>query len=174
MLFHGTSATNAVGIIRNGFRPSTSGSFGPGVYLTASPTVAARYSEKKTTTDKRKYLCKMLSGSFNICCFVNEVLGSENLRSYALNNRMKYVKKSVEGVEEDLINENEDSGGRRLRSCKTEESDWYNHHVCQSTQVMPRYFVQFKQRKTKSSVRTTSKVLAKKSVPLPIEKPELK
>ena len=165
MLLHGTSATNAVGIIRNGFRPSISGSLGPGVYLTASPLVAAKYSEKKTTTekcnfeketttDKRKYLCNKSPGSFNICCFVNEVLGSGNLRDRraALDNLFKkYVKKSRKDLlEEDLLNEtyDEDSEGRKIRSSKTVKSDWYNHHVCESTRVVPRYFVQFKQLQT--------------------------
>ena len=48
LLFHGTSVTNAVGILEKGFKSSTSGLHGPGVYLTASSHLAMEYSFKKS------------------------------------------------------------------------------------------------------------------------------
>ena len=47
LLFHGTNVTNAVGILEKGFKSSTSGLHGPGVYLTASSHLAMEYSIKK-------------------------------------------------------------------------------------------------------------------------------
>ena len=54
MLFHGTSADNAVGIVKHGFKPSIKGSLGPGVYLTASSFTAASFSQNKTILNMPK------------------------------------------------------------------------------------------------------------------------
>ena len=69
LLFHGTDIDSAVGILEGGFKPSTEGKFGPGVYLTASSNVAASYSVAKSRQQQNK-LFRM---------FVNEVLESKKL-----------------------------------------------------------------------------------------------
>ena len=87
LLFHGTNRRNAVGILEEGFRPSTGGSFGPGVYLTASPSTAYKYSVSRTsplTTGKKRKSNAMQSSDaeekkFLLRMFVNEVLESKKL-----------------------------------------------------------------------------------------------
>ena len=44
LLLHGTRGQNIEGILKEGFRPSQSGKFGPGVYLTNSSRIAFRYA----------------------------------------------------------------------------------------------------------------------------------
>ena len=67
LLLHGTPGGNVNGILKEGFKPSERGSYGPGVYMTNSLNMAARYSDKymldeQQIVKKVKYL------------FVNKVL----------------------------------------------------------------------------------------------------
>ena len=43
LLLHGTKASNVEGILKEGFKPSKHGSYGPGVYLTNSGNMACKY-----------------------------------------------------------------------------------------------------------------------------------
>ena len=71
LLFHGTSAKSAVGILEKGFKPSNKGLYGPGVYLTASSSSAMEYSRiKGQKSDKKK----------EFVVLVNEVLHSVKLK----------------------------------------------------------------------------------------------
>ena len=49
MLFHGTTRANVVGILEEGFKPSTEGKHGPGVYLTECSSAAVTFSSKKVS-----------------------------------------------------------------------------------------------------------------------------
>ena len=59
-LLHGTKSQNVEGILRTGFKPSKSGLYGPGVYLTNSVEVAHRYgtcfAQEKGIVKKFRYL----------------------------------------------------------------------------------------------------------------------
>ena len=70
MLFHGTTHDNAVGILEKGFKPSTKGLHGPGVYMTAS-SGRARVFSRRNIFDlfKRK----------ESTVVVNEIVESETL-----------------------------------------------------------------------------------------------
>ena len=158
MLFHGTSACNAMGIIEGGYKPSTKGSFGAGVYLTSSSTVAASFSTRKTTfsNNENETKFKVLDGSSNISVFVNEILESEKLnvvgRSQSYSRRTAprsshFTKYS--GQRQKAINETyeTDSRGRRIRTSRSVISDVINHYVCHEDFVIPRYFVQLTERR---------------------------
>ena len=69
LLFRGTNLDIAVGILEEGFKPSTGGKFRPAVYPTASSNVTASYSVAKSRQQQNK-LFRM---------FVNEVLESKKL-----------------------------------------------------------------------------------------------
>ena len=45
LMLHGTTAKNVQGILMNGFLPSNSGTYGPGVYMTNRYSVARNYSK---------------------------------------------------------------------------------------------------------------------------------
>ena len=155
MLFHGTSASNAMGIIKGGFKQSVKGAFGPGVYLTSSSMCAAKYSEKKSATDQCKKWCKILPGSLKISCLVNEILQSEKMNVPDLELRRRtadngHITKYFEVREVSNQTYEKDSRGRRIRSSRSVESDDYNHYVADERFVVPRYFVQFT--RVKSSI----------------------
>ena len=50
-MYHGTSQSNARSIVANGFRPSTGGMLGAGVYVTADPEKAKRYGNTLITVE---------------------------------------------------------------------------------------------------------------------------
>ena len=50
-MYHGTSPSNAQSIVANGFRPSTGGMLGQGVYVTADPAKAKRYGNTLITVE---------------------------------------------------------------------------------------------------------------------------
>ena len=52
LLLHGTKAQNVEGILKTGFKPSQTGSYGPGVYLTNSFDYAYNYSKSYATEEK--------------------------------------------------------------------------------------------------------------------------
>ena len=51
LLYHGTNHENTVGILEQGFKPSISGKYGPGVYLTERSYTATGYSIRKNGED---------------------------------------------------------------------------------------------------------------------------
>lgn len=50
-MYHGTSQSNAQSIVASGFRPSTGGMLGAGVYVTADPAKAKRYGNTLITVE---------------------------------------------------------------------------------------------------------------------------
>ena len=50
-MYHGTSQSNAQSIVANGFRPSTGGMLGAGVYVSTDPAKAKRYGDTLITVE---------------------------------------------------------------------------------------------------------------------------
>ena len=80
LLFHGTRLDGVTGILEEGFRPSTRGTFGPGVYLTASPSTAYKYSVSETGLLTNGINRKHKTKKVLLRMLVNEVLESEKLK----------------------------------------------------------------------------------------------
>lgn len=60
-MYHGTSAANVQSIKQNGFRPSSSGMLGPGVYVSRDRQKAEKYGDTVLELDVR-HLLKTDSG----------------------------------------------------------------------------------------------------------------
>ena len=90
LLFHGTSCDSAVGILEKGFRPSTKGKYGAGVYLTERSRCAINVSLIRNG-DHKKFLSfcdnyqlngdksELLNDNAHFV-FVNEIIQSETLK----------------------------------------------------------------------------------------------
>ena len=159
MLFHGTNRDNAVAILNTGFKPSSEGYFGPGVYLTASPSCATLSSTASVV--KSRVICiKEHLNSNLLFAFVNEVLESENLKKVVLerdvtnktddrrqNQFEKYiVKGSLSAEKKYNATYGRDSSGRKIRSSRASRLDKTNHYVCHESLVIPRYLIQYCQK----------------------------
>ena len=158
LLFHGTNLESAVGILKGGFKPTTIGKFGPGVYLTESPSCAVSYTVAKTYNfryyDYRHYNYDKKQ-KFLFSIFVNEVLESDTLKivkyderkNYHLNEKRenqfeKYIVKGAIERDSDETFE-KDSKGTKIRTSPAKERDDSNHYVCHENYVLPRYLIQF-------------------------------
>ena len=75
LLFHGTTRINAIGILKEGFKASTQGIHGPGVYMTASSTCAVRFSFQTILKNDHQGWNDRL-----YFIFANEVLKSDMLK----------------------------------------------------------------------------------------------
>ena len=73
MLFHGTSRNGVRGILKEGFKNSTSGWFGSGIYMTDCADVAFGYSTSRNHSVNSKLYNSI---------FVNEVLESQKLQTF--------------------------------------------------------------------------------------------
>ena len=80
LLLHGTNKSNVEGILKEGFKPSQNGNFGPGVYLTNCCSIASGYSK----------------------CYINDD-GMAKLVKYILINKVKQVEESSRKYEGDNI-----------------------------------------------------------------------
>ena len=153
LLFHGTNRKNAVGILEKGFKPSSWGLYGPGVYLTASPNTAHNYSVWKTSQHKVKssglpFVEKQI---VLLSIFVNEILQSNKLK--VRNNRnykqkstqfARYVNGNTKKAKKDSDETYEkDSNGRKIKTSRANERDDWNHYVCHENVVIPRYLIEF-------------------------------
>ena len=60
---HGTKVESVMGILLEGFSPSRSGRYGPGVYLTSNCLIAALYSRLRSKEDEatRRSSCVIMS-----------------------------------------------------------------------------------------------------------------
>ena len=143
LLFHGTNIDGVVGILDEGFKQSTRGNFGPGVYLSASPSCTVSYSISRTK--------KLKSNITQLHIFVNEVLESKKLKvvdfkKTTIDARQshfkKYIVKGTAENDSDDIYEN-DSDGRKIRTSQATRRDDSNHYVCHETFVIPRYLIEF-------------------------------
>ena len=149
MLFHGTIRKNAVGILEEGFKPSSGGKHGPGVYLTESPSCAAEFST-------RKYIMNLFSGLNDglMFIFLNEILESEKLEEIVVEKEItvntasprknqfeKYIEKGT-AKKHSVDPYEQDSNGRKLRTDVTGEAESINYFVCHEKFVIPRYFIQ--------------------------------
>ena len=134
LLFHGTNRKNAIGILEEGFRPSTNGRYGPGVYHTSVPDTAHFYSFSGTNLYKIENNGE--EQNVLLCVFVNEILDLEKLKKGT-----KYI---VNGTgKNDLYKTFEkDSNGRKIRTFQTVGRDYFSHCVCNKKFVIPRYFIE--------------------------------
>ena len=147
LLFHGTNLDGVVGILQEGFRPSTAGHCGPGVYLTASSNVAAGFSASRTLYSGRQLNPDEKQNNI-LSVVVSEVLESEKIQfsNKACYSRKSHFKKYVyiEAAENDYYDTYEkDSSGRKIRISRPNKSDVLNEYVCHETYVIPRYIIQF-------------------------------
>ena len=160
MLFHGTTRVNAVGILEEGFKPSTRGKHGPGVYLTESASCAGKFSLNqwvKTYFSLNKGFMNRLNTDSNdrlMFIFLNEILESENIEGIIVEEKVKgktssprknqfekYVIKGTAKKHSVEIYE-QDSNGRKLRTSAPREAEWNNYFVCHENFVIPRYLIQ--------------------------------
>ena len=154
MLFHGTSRVNAVGILEEGFKPSTRGKHGPGVYLTESSICAGKFSANKCWEYS---VMKQSNSGLNdglMFIFLNEILESEKIKENVVeklilrktasprkNQFEKYVVKGT-GKKHTVENYGQDSKGRKLRTFAPSEEELKNYFVCHEKFVKPRYLIQ--------------------------------
>ena len=152
LLFHGTTRKNAVGILEKGFKASTGGLYGPGVYLTASSNVALSYSVMRTNRRKIKSNVGQTSSAEKLNTllgvFVNEILESEMLNLVDSENqrhKSQFARYIVKGTAKKSSDENyeEDSNGRRIRTSRGNKGDHSNHYVCRKRFVIPRCYIEF-------------------------------
>ena len=101
LLFHGTNHESTVGILEKGFKPSTMGMYGRGVYLTERSYTATGYSINKNGDMEKIYKV----GDFTKCggkmeleltkenfVFVNEILSSTKLKDISVPKPSRVVK----------------------------------------------------------------------------------
>ena len=152
MLFHGTNRKGAVGILKEGFRNSTEGWFGQGIYMTDCSRIALMYS--------------CISNNYNtrICnyVFVNEVLESEKLQTFEIRGvtgvdkdtplkcqfSKHTYKTSIQATEEDY---REDHKGRKYRNVGHKKINSYSYgsandeYVAEESVTIPRYLIIYSQ-----------------------------
>ena len=90
LLLHGTKTSNIEGILKIGFKPSTMGSYGPGVYLTDSYSLASVYG--------RNYIEENKNVKRNTCILVCEVNNSRKLQTKIKRDKMLENKLDKEPV----------------------------------------------------------------------------
>ena len=145
MLFHGTKVNPAL-ILQKGFKNSTGGKYGRGVYMTDCSDFAAHYAESDHV-------------------FVNEVLGSLNMRTVVHKDRghrpIFYVWKTAEFPfakhvrgRKRMLGEGKyktDVEGRRYRNVATSIGSFKEEFVADAELVVPRYLVRIKKIKCNES-----------------------
>ena len=151
MLFHGTSRVNAVGILEEGFKPSTQGKHGPGVYLTEFSSCAGVFSTKQC------FMNLLKNSGLNdglMFIFLNEILESEKIEEIVLEKEItvqtasprknqfeKYIEKGT-ATKHSVETCEQDSNGMKLRTYAPNEAEINNYFVCHENFVVPRYLIQ--------------------------------
>ena len=151
LLFHGTSVNGVRGILKEGFRPSTGGSFGPGVYLTASPSTAYSYSVSKTRLLNKGMRSNSMQSSDSeqpkvlLNILVNEVLESNKLRvgNYQAGRTHQFARYSSGRSVSSGETHEKDSNGRKIKTSRATLQDESDHYVCNEKFVIPRYLIEF-------------------------------
>ena len=163
LLYHGTSFDGAVGVLEKGYKASTGGTYGPGVYLSASPSCSVSYSVNKTS--RHGYYHGIISNSKKssftvkqkqlLNVFVNEVLESEKLKvvkchwnepySSYYSHKYQFARYIDDETKEKRTNETyeKDSNGREIKTSRAKIRDEYGHYVCLENLVIPRYVIEF-------------------------------
>ena len=85
MLFHGTTSVNSIGILEEGFKPSSQGKHGPGVYLTECSSATVAFFSMKIFG--LPYILSLNDSMFFI--FVTEILESQMLELMVVNKKIK-------------------------------------------------------------------------------------
>ena len=167
LLFHGTRLDGVTGILEEGFRPSTRGTFGPGVYLTASPSTAYSYSVTKSRKLNKGIRSNSIQSSDSgkpkvlLNVLVNEVLESNKLKVdiYQRNTTHQFARYTTNSIGwsnnstigwNKAITENssdetheKDSNGRKIKTSRATLRDQADHYVCNENFVIPRYLIEF-------------------------------
>ena len=148
LLFHGTNSQNALGILEEGFKPSTGGKYGPGVYLTDCSSCAGRFSARKVAG------CHDDLNDNLLFIFVNEIFESESLEEIVVKkelasepgtfrkNQFEHYIKEGTAKKHSVKSFEKDSGGRKIKSCASSEEEFENYYVCDEKLVIPRYLIQ--------------------------------
>lgn len=152
MLFHGTNKNGVEGILKEGFKNSKEGWFGPGVYMTDCSDTACRYCDAKNM--KQDFLNPFQKFLYNI--FVNEVLQTEKLQIIVhdhfydmedIDTVPKYIfekhvlKDSKQPTEDDY---KKDVQGRRYRNVIIADYDSSeDEYVADKSIVIPRYLIKY-------------------------------
>ena len=154
LLFHGTNIDSGLGILEEGFKPSSRGKFGSGVYLTASSRCAVKYSVSKTCEHYGINKSKTLPPDVLLNIIVSEVLESNKLKLEVIECKKnkgckprthqfeKYIVKGTAEADLDDTYE-EDSNERQIRTSREKQQDYWNHYVCHENFVIPRYLIDF-------------------------------
>ena len=157
LLFHGTDHAGTVGILEQGFKPSISGKYGPGVYLTERSHCATSFSIRKNGEDclfkrAKDFNTKQEFNKENFV-FVNEI--SNKLEHIVVSNKNQFlitkvkrqhefekytIKKSDEN--DSVENYEKDTCGRKIKVCNGNLGDEDDYYVCDEKLVIPRYLVQ--------------------------------
>ena len=146
MLFHGTNKKGAMGILKKGFKNSSEGWFGRGVYMTDCSDVAFNYSYTDEITTRYS------------CIFLNEVLESEKLQTFEFNLKdieekgwdintkpnhqfEKHIfKSSTQPSKEDYKMDNH---GRLYRNTPIRENSRLDQYIAEASLTIPRYLFVF-------------------------------
>ena len=144
MLFHGTNKKGAMGILKKGFKNSSKGWFGKGVYMTDCSNFAFGY-----THDYRARYC---------CIFLNEVLESDKLQTFEFDFKdiekrgwdistkpnhqfEKHIfKSSTQLSKEDY---KKDNHGRLYRNTPFRENNELDEYIAEASLITPRYLFVF-------------------------------
>ena len=144
MLFHGTNIIGAMGILKKGFRNSSEGWFGKGVYMTDCSDVAFSYTHNST-----------IRYSF---IFLNEILESEKLQTFEfdlkdieekgwdINTKPNHqfekhiLKSSTQPSKEDYKMDNH---GRLYRNTPIRENSRLDQYIAEASLTIPRYLFVF-------------------------------
>ena len=151
LLYHGTNSLACTSILREGFRPSSTGWYGRGVYLTASPSTAYYFSRLKSYSDVAGKSLQSNSSEEKLVLLgvlINEVLQSHKLKVAKFDRTIKYQFAQYiryGEIPNDYHKEihEKDSNGKKIRTSRAKKRDKYNHFICDEKFVKPRYFIEF-------------------------------
>ena len=165
LLYHGTDFDSTVGILDKGFKPSISGLYGPGVYLTERSLCATLFSVRKNGENEaynkwkenlkfgNKTEFKFKKENF---IFVNEILESKELKNKTVSKQNSSLKTSLKrkrrfekytlktNFRTDFVETFEsDSRCRKIKVCNGSRKAELDYYVCDEKLAIPRYLIQF-------------------------------
>ena len=152
MLFHGTNSKGVEGILTEGFKNSTKGWFGKGVYMTDCSSIARSYCSWDIYMTDCSGTAAVHCGSFNEnnYIFVNEVLESDSLMTIKHNRNEDMFDRDFKPEnpferhifqESQKLNENDfkkDTLGRKYRNVAVSGEDEY---LADESLVVLRYLI---------------------------------